>query len=144
MSACQPRLCREGLRTLITVKQGSANVLVVEDDYFVALETKEMLESAGYTVPVVAASGEHALASAAAHAPALALVDVSLVGNMDGIETALQLLKLGVRSIFATGHASQEIVERGEEANPIAWLFKPYTERELTRAVAEALDGQAE
>lgn len=129
---------------MITVTQGTASVLVVEDNYFVALEAKEILESAGYTVPVVAATGQHALASAAAHAPALALVDMSLVGDMDGIETAVQLLKLGVRTIFATGHARPEIVARGEEANPVAWLFKPYTERELTRAVAEALGRVAE
>lgn len=124
---------------MIKAAQGAASVLVVEDDYFVALEAKDILESAGYTVPGVAASGKQALASAAMHAPALALVDVSLVGDMDGIETAVQLLVLGVRTIFATGYANPEIVARGEDAKPLAWLFKPYSEQELLRAVAEAL-----
>ncbi len=126
------------------VTHGVASVLVVEDNYLVALETKDILESAGYAVPVVAASGKEALASAAAHPPALALVDVSLTGDLDGIETAIQLLALGVRTIFATGHAKPEIVARGQDANPIAWLFKPYADRELMRAVAEALRLEAE
>lgn len=124
---------------MIKAAKGAPSVLVVEDNYFVALEIKDILESTGYSVPAIAASGKQALECAAAHAPALALVDVSLVGDLDGIDTAVQLLALNVRTIFATGHANPEIVARGEDANPLAWLFKPYTEQELLRAVAEAL-----
>jgi FixJ family two-component response regulator len=58
--------------------------------------------------------------------------------RMDGIKTAAQLLALGVRTIFATGHANPEIVARGDDANPLASLFKPCSEQVLLRAVAQA------
>lgn len=124
---------------MINVKQGAISVLVVEDDYLVALETREILESAGYAVPAVVPSGSKALAVTAEQKPSVALVDISLVGDMNGIETAVELAALGVPTIFATGHSNREILAKGEAARPVAWLFKPFSEQDLLRAIAKAI-----
>jgi FixJ family two-component response regulator len=68
-------------------------------------------------------------------------MDVRLAGRRDGVEGALELLRLyGVRSIFATAHSDQEISRRAVPARPLGWLQKPYTMTSLIEAIDRALD----
>jgi len=115
-------------------------IMVVEDDYFVALDTSDTLEDAGYAVVAVVARGEDALAGAADHDPVLAVLDITLAGKIDGIETALALRERGVAVIFATAHTDRELMMRGRAAGPRAWLIKPFGQDALLHAVADALD----
>src|SRR3954452_7257575 len=86
-----------------TAKQ--ARILVVEDDYFVAMELEHHLQQAGFDVVGVASTAEEAIRIGAAERPTLAIMDVRLVGRRDGIDAAIELSsKFGVPSIFATAH----------------------------------------
>lgn len=114
-------------------------LLVVEDDYFVALAVEADLLEAGYDVVAVVASGEEAIEEAVRSQPALAIVDIRLAGRLDGIETAVELRRYDIPSLFATAHSDEATRQRGMAARPVGWLTKPFKRDELLGAVERAL-----
>ena len=117
-----------------------AQILLVEDDYFVALELESRLSEAGFEVVGIASTAEEALEMAASGMPELAIMDIRLGGARDGVDAATELLaKLGVPSIFATAHADRETRRRAERAEPLGWLQKPYSSESLIALVNRVL-----
>jgi two-component system, response regulator PdtaR len=111
-------------------------ILIVEDEFLVALALEHALLEAGFDVVGVAATAEEALELASSERPDLAVVDIRLAGKRDGIEAAIDLLTLrGVRSIFATAHGDPDTRRRAERAQPIGWLTKPYTTGAVVKMV---------
>lgn len=116
-------------------------VLIVEDDLLVASQMEAALDEAGFDIVGLAASGEEALELAKGKPPMLAVVDIRLAGERDGVETALDLFRLhGVRCIFASAHTDNEARNRAEPAAPLGWLRKPYAMASLTTMVRRAVD----
>jgi CheY-like chemotaxis protein len=70
---------------------GCPVVLIVEDEPIVALDLARTVLEAGYALCGTAASGPEALALAELNPPTVAIVDVRLIGRMDGIEVARRL-----------------------------------------------------
>jgi two-component system, response regulator PdtaR len=106
----------------------SFRVLIVEDEYLVASELEAALTAAGLEVVGVAASAKEASDLAASHSPSLAIMDIRLAGERDGVDSALDLFRNhGLRCIFATAHAADEERHRAAPAQPLAWLQKPYS-----------------
>jgi DNA-binding response OmpR family regulator len=115
-------------------------ILIVEDEYFVALTIEDALADAGYEVLGVEASGEAAILHALEARPDLVLMDIRLAGKLDGIDAALELKRHGLRVLFASAHSDDATRARGEEARPLGWLTKPFSGQELVAAVCCALD----
>ncbi len=114
-------------------------VLVVEDNEKNMKLFRDVLQVSGYGT-LEARSGEEALELAAAHAPALVLMDVQLPG-IDGIE-ALARLRLDERTasipvLALTAQAMHGDRERFLEAGFDGYLSKPVDVVELLRTVAE-------
>ncbi len=115
-------------------------VLIVEDEFFVALDAEDALDSAGFAVVGIATTAEEAISMAAAEQPDIVLMDIRLAGRRDGIDAALEIRRrFGIPSIFATAHSDGETRARGEKAAPVAWLTKPYTQGEVVAAIDLAL-----
>jgi len=118
-----------------------ARILIVEDDFLIALQVETALAEAGFHVVGVAASAEEATELAAAHQPALVVMDIRLSGTRDGIDLAIELYRdHAIRCLFATSHADARARLRAEPANPLGWLQKPYTMTSLVGLVRQALD----
>ncbi len=117
-------------------------ILIVEDDFFVVSQMEAALRDAGFDIAGVAASGEEAVALAAAEAPVLCVMDVRLAGERDGIDAAIDLFRQhGIRCIFATAYADREVRRRAQAADPLGWLQKPYRMDALVASVRDALAG---
>jgi DNA-binding NarL/FixJ family response regulator len=115
-------------------------ILVVEDDYFVATDLEDGLRQAGMDVLGPVPTAEEALALAKAEHPVLALMDIRLAGEMDGIDAALALYReLGIRCIFASAHAEPPYRQRAAAASPLGWVQKPYATEAVVAAVKKAL-----
>lgn len=115
-------------------------ILIVEDEFLVAAQIESALVDAGYEVVGITSSGEEAIELAISHEPSLAVVDIRLAGEVDGIEVALALFtQRRIRCIFATAHADQDMRARAAPAAPLGWLQKPYSSATLLRAVRQAL-----
>lgn len=113
-------------------------LLIVEDNYLVALSCEFALDTAGYDVLGVVARGEDALEQALAERPDLVLMDIRLAGTMNGIETALALREHGIRSLFASANTDAETIARSQAAQPLGWLRKPFSDGALVMAVENA------
>lgn len=118
---------------------GGQRLLIVEDEYFVALTMEQALTDAGYDVIAIVTRGEEAIALALKERPDLVLMDIRLAGDMDGYQAAAELRQLGFRSIFASAHADERSRAQGEAADPLGWLAKPFTREALVVVVADAL-----
>jgi len=102
-------------------------ILVVEDDYVVALELENALSEAGFAVVGTASSAAEAVRQAMSKRPMLAVMDIRLAGKSDGVEAAIEMLHTcGVRCLFATAHHDAETQARAAKAAPLGWLPKPY------------------
>ena len=114
-------------------------VLIVEDDPILSMDLAEILAEWNYVVCGVAGNAAKAMELAAHHKPHLALVDVGLRGDMDGIDLAVRLrLEHSVPSIIVSGALSSDLAARAEAARPAGFLAKPYMPWELEKVLAEA------
>jgi two-component system, response regulator PdtaR len=110
----------------------SIKILIVEDQKLIARDIESLLVDWGYTVVGNAVSGAEALALFKKHQPDLALVDINIEGNMDGIETACQFNAIRpIPFIYLTAQADTYTVNRAKQSNPSAYLLKPFDERGL-------------
>jgi len=115
-------------------------ILVVEDDFLVAMQMESALVEAGFEVAGIASTGEDAIELALTERPRLAVMDIRLAGERDGVDTALQLFaEQGIRCIFATAHHDEQSRRRAAPAVPLGWLPKPYTMASLVGMVRSAL-----
>jgi two-component system, response regulator PdtaR len=115
-------------------------ILIVEDDFLVSMQMETALREAGFELIGVATSAEEAIAMAAAHQPALAVMDIRLAGERDGIDAATELFRdYGTRCIFATAHQDADALRRAAPAAPLGWLRKPYTMVSLIETVRQGL-----
>jgi diguanylate cyclase (GGDEF)-like protein/PAS domain S-box-containing protein len=115
-------------------------ILIVEDEYIVAMDMQKYLERNGYQLAGHVDRGEDAVQQIAELHPDLVLMDISLKGEMDGIEAATHIwasYKLPV--VFLTAYANQTTIERARIAEPYGYLLKPFDERELIAAIEMAL-----
>lgn len=116
-------------------------VLVVEDEYFVALSIEGALVDAGMTVVGVATTADQAVEMARSERPDVVLMDIRLRGARDGIDAAAEILdRTGIPSIFATAQADPGTRRRGERlARPLGWVSKPFSPGEVVAAVKQGL-----
>ena len=101
-------------------------ILIVEDEILVALHLRRGLIRSGYGVYEPVASGEKAVEAARALSPDVILMDIRLLGAMDGIEAARQIRSfLAATIIFTTGYQDLDLKERAMALEPAAYLIKP-------------------
>lgn len=110
----------------------SIKVLIVEDQKIIARDIESLLTDWGYTVVGCAATGKEALDIFKKQEPDLALVDIHIEGDMDGIDTALEFNAIRlIPIVYLTAQADTDTVDRAKSSNPSAYLLKPFDERGL-------------
>lgn len=67
------------------------SILIVDDDAVVADDLAQKVKALGYRVLDIASTGEAALRISHAHTPDLILLDITLAGKLDGVETATRI-----------------------------------------------------
>jgi DNA-binding response OmpR family regulator len=101
-------------------------ILVVEDEYLVAMMMENDLDEAGFNIVGIANSAEKAVAMALTEKPDFIIMDIRLIGERDGIDAALEIFtKTGIRCLFATAHGDAQSKTRAAAASPLGWLQKP-------------------
>jgi DNA-binding NarL/FixJ family response regulator len=115
-------------------------ILIVEDDYLVAMEAEVAVVEAGFEAAGIANSAEEAVRLAKSERPTLVVMDIRLIGKRDGIDAALEIFQeTGVRCIFATAHHTLATRTRATPTAPLGWLPKPYTMEDLIDTIKSAV-----
>ena len=110
----------------------SLRVLVVEDEFFISLDTKALLQSMGHTVVAIAVSADQAVRLAGQEKPDVVLMDIRLAGTRDGIDAAEEIRsRFGVSSIFVTANSDPQTRRRAQAVQTLDFLEKPLTEQRL-------------
>lgn len=117
-------------------------IMIVEDEVIIGRELQGFLEDMGYLVCGLATTPQEAIQLAEKHSPDLALMDINLNSEVDGIETAKILRdRLGMPAIFLTAHADSDTLGRAKEVQPFGYMVKPVAPIEL-RATMEMVDAR--
>src|SRR4051794_4649457 len=103
-------------------------ILIVEDEAVLAMDLTDLLEEEGYTVVGTANNGLRALRLHEQLRIDLALCDISIKGDWDGIQTVEHLLAhRPIPIIFLTALTDKATQERAMNTRPAAYLIKPVT-----------------
>jgi two-component system cell cycle sensor histidine kinase/response regulator CckA len=125
------------------LSRGTETLLVVEDDPFVRLLTREVLEDQGYTVLSVA-NGQEALDTVREHkgAPIRLVVTDVIMPQMGGRVMAQSLTTTNpdLKILFTSGYTDDAIARHGVLDAGVEFLSKPYTPGTLVGRVREMLD----
>ncbi len=105
-------------------------ILIVEDEPLTAFDNENMLGDAGYVIVATVDDLDEALAVLEREEVHLILSDVRLRKQQTGIHLARAAKEKRVPTLFATG---QSIPGAAEIA--VGCLMKPYTERQLCKAI---------
>ena len=115
-------------------------VLIVEDQYFVAVDCELQLRSVGIDCVGLATTAAEAIDIAEREHPDFVLMDIRLASVADGVDAAVVLYeRFGIRCIFASAHADPTTRKLAERAHPLGWLDKPYTGGQLVATVRECV-----
>jgi DNA-binding response OmpR family regulator len=116
------------------------SILIVEDEGLIALHLQELLLNAGFDVPDMVSSGEDAIEGMRSFIPDLILMDITLDGKLDGIETARYIRKSSdIPIIFLTAHSEKKRLVAAEDLAPYGFLGKPFDFSDVVSAVEKAL-----
>ena len=120
--------------------EAPVSILVVEDEGIVARDLQESLKRLGYQIAGVASEGAQAVSMVEQRNPALVVMDVSLRGDIDGIQAARLIQERShVPVIFLTGHSDPATLQRAVSAGPLGYIVKPFQEVELRCAIEVAI-----
>jgi two-component system, response regulator PdtaR len=126
--------------SMSTGPSATKSILIVEDDILVATDMEKALKEAGFEVLPPVGTAEEAMRVARHHRPAIALLDIELLGGTNGIELGSPLREeLNIPSIFVSGHSDPQTVAASAEAQPISWLKKPFGPGSIVASVHLAL-----
>jgi len=133
------------LRAVLTRHAGTAQrsshrpltLMIVEDDPDMASDLTEMLVGAGHGVVGPFSDAAAAGTAAGLHAVDLALLDINLAGEGDGIDLARTLTRTwGVPVVFLTGNVEAAARHARLAA---ALVLKPYGGRDVLDAIARTV-----
>ncbi len=115
-------------------------VMVVEDEFIIALDIKDIVKGFGYNVVAVATSGHDAVEKASKFKPELVLMDIMLKGKIDGVEAADMIRqKLDIPIIFVSSFSDEESVIRAGKVSDYGYLVKPFDNKQLKEVIEAAL-----
>lgn len=122
----------------------SVKILVVEDELIIAEDIKNMLHEMGYLVTGLAADYDEAQELINNEEPDIALIDIHLRGEDDGIKLAESIRKeLNIPIIFITSYSDKATVEKAKQVMPEGYIVKPFEKADLYTSIEIALSNYA-
>jgi PAS domain S-box-containing protein len=114
--------------------------VIVEDDAILCDLLKIRLGKMGYSVTGMFATGEDAIRAISDTPPDLVIMDVTLVGKMDGIETAQQIQRqFPLPVVYLTGSSDPQTFERAKITDDSEYVIKPFSDSDLHIAIEMAI-----
>lgn len=107
-------------------------ILIVEDEFIFALDTKNTLLSLGYDVIGITSNFNDTIDCVKQKKPDLVLMDIIIKGDLDGIETAKYIQEnFNINSLFLTAYSDSQTKKKVMALNPIGLMFKPLNDKQF-------------
>ncbi|MGJ3236880.1 LytR/AlgR family response regulator transcription factor [Marivirga sp.] len=111
-------------------------ILIVEDEMLIGANISLQLNELGYEVTGIIPRGEEALQHIDENTPDIILLDINLKGELDGIETALEMQKKhNIPIIYLTANTDEAHFNRAKETKPYGFISKPFKKLDLQRTI---------
>lgn len=125
---------------MVGTEGAKPTILIVEDEQIVALDITRTLEQMGYDVLPPLSTGAGALSYLEKNRPDIILLDIKLKGNIDGIETAIEIRKeYNVPFIFLSTFSDDETLFRAKKTEPYGYITKSAHKNDLHTMIEMAL-----
>ena len=116
----------------------ATDVLIIEDETFIAMDIEGLVESLGHHVIGIARTHAEALALAKRNEPGLILADIQLADGSSGLDAVNELLgSLEVPVIFITAYPERFLT--GQRPEPAFLIAKPFQIAVVSAVVSQAL-----
>ncbi len=116
----------------------ATDVLIIEDETFIALDLEGLLESLGHRVIGIARTHAEAVAIAKKKRPGLILADIQLADGSSGLDAVNELLDtFEVPVIFITAYPERFLT--GQRPEPAFLIAKPFQPATVSAVVSQAL-----
>src|SRR4029079_14394286 len=114
------------------------DVLIIEDETFIAMDLETLVESLGHRVLGIARTHTEALALARKKSPGLILADIQLADGSSGLDAVNELLKtFEVPVIFITAYPERFLT--GERPEPAFLIAKPFQPATVSAVISQVL-----
>lgn len=115
-------------------------VLIVEDDMLLSMVEERLIQKLGFDVVGKVAKGSDAIDKTAELDPDIVVMDISLKGEMDGIEAVEKIReKSSVPVIYLSGSGDRYSYERAKKTGFTDFLTKPVTIGDLEGPLSLAI-----
>lgn len=116
----------------------ATDVLIIEDETFIALDLEGLVESLGHHVTGIARTHSEAVALAKKKKPGLILADIQLADGSSGLDAVNELLDtFEVPVIFITAYPERFLT--GQRPEPAFLIAKPFQPATVSAVVSQAL-----
>ena len=116
----------------------ATDVLIIEDETFIAMDLESLVESLGHRVLGVARTHAEAVALAKAKRPGLILADIQLADGSSGLDAVNELLRsFELPVIFITAYPERFLT--GERPEPAFLIAKPFQPATVSAVLSQAL-----
>lgn len=116
-------------------------ILIVEDEAIIAANLALTVDSLGYSVIGPVATGEDAIKKVIEFHPDLVLMDIELVGGMNGIDVAEKIRSFAqIPIIYLTAYTDEKRLKQALKTDPYGYLVKPVHSRELYAMIEMSLN----
>jgi DNA-directed RNA polymerase specialized sigma24 family protein len=116
----------------------ATDVLIIEDETFIAMDIEALIESLGHRVIGVARTHSEAIALARQKRPGLILADIQLADGSSGLDAVTELLaSFEVPVIFITAYPERFLT--GQRPEPAFLIAKPFQLAVVSAVASQAL-----
>jgi CheY-like chemotaxis protein len=116
----------------------ATDVLIIEDETFIALDLEGLVESLGHRVLGVARTHSEAVALAKGKRPGIILADIQLADGSSGLDAVNEMLRsFEVPVIFITAYPERFLT--GERPEPAFLIAKPFQPATVSAVLSQAL-----
>jgi DNA-directed RNA polymerase specialized sigma24 family protein len=116
----------------------ATDVLIIEDETFIAMDLEGLVEGLGHRVLGVARTHAEAVALARGKRPGLILADIQLADGSSGLDAVNELLEgFEVPVVFITAYPERFLT--GERPEPAFLIAKPFQPATVSAVLSQAL-----
>lgn len=119
----------------------NATIVVVEDEYLIARDIKNILQEEGYTVIVDIDNVASAIEAIELYKPSIVIIDINLKEHKDGVELGQYLFNKGnIPYIYLSSSSDKMTLDRVNDTRPQGYIVKPFKDTDIKTTVAVVLN----
>ena len=123
------------INTTNQIQPSQQTILIVEDEFAVANDLRQILEKAGYRVSGIAFTVAKAIELKNQKKPDLVLLDILLRGEQTGIDLATILREENIPFVYVSANTNSSILKEVKTTQPYGFIVKPFREKDVLVAL---------